>query len=92
MPEKPMIALEDDDFGAVLNCSVRYCLGRQSYMPGLVIDYITPLLPYLSERTLWCFDQDIMEAQYEGGYGDPDIDEPKWMEFHAKVREERKRR
>jgi len=24
----------DDFFGAVLNCAVRYCLGRRSYMPG----------------------------------------------------------
>ena len=26
----------NDDFGAVCNCAVRYCLGRRSYMPILV--------------------------------------------------------
>ena len=40
----------DDDFGgAVLNCAVRYALGRMSYMPNLVMDEI--ILPYtLTER------------------------------------------
>ena len=92
MPEKPVIDPKDDNLGAVLNCAVRYCIGRQSYMPALVINYITPLLPYLSGKTLWCFDRDIAEARYEGGYGDPDIDGPVWMAFHAKVREERSKR
>lgn len=58
---KPKIDLSDDFFGAVLNCAVRYSLGRQSYMPGLVIDFITPLLPYLSDKTLWCFEKDVRE-------------------------------
>ena len=56
MQSKPQIDLSDDNFGAVLNCAVRYAIGRRTYMPGLVIDYITPLLPYLNNKTLWCFD------------------------------------
>lgn len=59
--KKPKIDLSDDFFGAVLNCAVRYSLGRQSYMPGLVMDFITPLLPYLSDKTLWCFEKDVRE-------------------------------
>lgn len=90
--KKPAIDLRDDNFGAVLNCAVRYALGRMTYMPHLVTDFITPLLPELSDKTLWCFDHDITERRYEGGYGDPKIDEPMWMRFHAAVREERRRR
>lgn len=92
---KPKFELENDNFGAVLNCAVRYAIGRQTYMPGLVIDFITPLLPYLSEKALWCFDQDITEQKYTGGtnpYGDPNIDEPDWMKFHKAVRAEREKR
>lgn len=52
----------DDDFGgAVLNCAVRYALGRASYMPGLVMGEITPMLPDCSDKTLWCFEQDVSE-------------------------------
>lgn len=92
MQNKPQIDLSDDDFGAVLNCAVRYAIGRRTYMPGLVIDYITPLLPYLNNKTLWCFDQDIADAKYTKGYGDPAIDEPKWLKFHQAVRAERTKR
>lgn len=92
MSKEPKIDLNDDDFGAVLNCAVRYAIGRQTYMPGLVIGYITPLLPYLNNRTLWCFDQDIADAKYTKGYGDPIIDEPVWMRFHQAVRAERTER
>lgn len=74
---------KDDFFGAVLNCAVRYCLGRTSYMPVLVIDYITPMLPRLTKKTLWCFQKDIEGCE---NYG-MDMDKEKWMEFLAKVKE-----
>lgn len=44
------IEREDDFGGAVLNCAVRYALGRMSYMPGLVMDVIRPMLKNCSER------------------------------------------
>ena len=89
---KPIININDDYFGTVLNCAVRYAIGRQTYMPSLVIDFITPLLSYLSDKTLWCFDQDLTNAKWEGGYGHPDIDEPHWIKFHENVRAERTKR
>lgn len=88
----PTIDLQDDFFGTILNCAVRYAIGRETYMPGLVIDFITPLIPYLNDKTLWCFDQDVTDARWSGGYGHPDIDEPGWMKFHEAVRAERTRR
>lgn len=88
----PLIDPADDCFGAVLNCAVRYAMGRRTYMPGLVIDFVTPLIPRLSSKTLLCFDQDITEQRWTGGYGDPAIDEPEWMRFHEAVRKERQRR
>lgn len=92
MEKKPVVNLEDDFFGTVLNCAVRYAVGRQSYMPGLVINFITPLIPYLSSKTLWCFDRDLVNAKYEGGYGNPKIDKPEWMKFHEVVKTERAKR
>ena len=86
---KPKIDLANDDFGAILNCAVRYAIGRQTYMPSVVIGFITPLLPYLDNRTLWCFDQDITDqGRFENGYGDPQIDEPGWIRFHEDVKVE----
>lgn len=79
--QKPTIDPTDDYFGTVLNCAIRYSLGRQTYMPHLVMDFARPLLPYLSEKALWCMSRDIKEAETYGGYGSPVIDEPKWKAF-----------
>lgn len=55
------ITIDNDDFGAILNCAVRYSLGRHSYMPGLVISFITPMLPTITERTLRVMERDVRE-------------------------------
>ena len=80
----PHIDVSDDNFGAVLNCAIRYCLGRRTYMPSLVMGVIRPLLPMLSSKTLWCMERDIREAN---NYGDPNIDEPNWNEFLKQVQD-----
>ena len=76
----------DDDFGgAVLNCAVRYALGRFSYMPGLVMDEIRPMLKDCSEKTLWCFDRDISEW-LAGRTGEMMAYEKEWSSFRDEVR------
>lgn len=91
--QKPTIDPTDDYFGTVLNCAIRYSLGRQTYMPHLVMDFAHPLLPYLSDKTLWCMLRDIKEAgTYDGGYGCPVIDKPKWKAFLENVDAEIDRR
>ena len=88
---KPQINLDDDFFGAILNCAVRYAMGRQSYMPSLVVDFITPLLPYITSKTLGVFKQDYEINQRtadENGwamFGDTKIDKPLWDKFYADV-------
>ena len=95
MPSKKKIDPADEDFGTICNCAVRYACGRQTYMPSLIIDFLTPLLPQLSSRTLWCLDQDLTEKRYDpypNPYGDPTIDEPEWLNFLSLVRAERLKR
>lgn len=83
--KKPVVRLNDDNFGAVLICAVRYSIGRMTYMPRLVQDFIRPLLPYLSNKTLYVMERDIAEAN---SYGDQSIDEPDWKRFMQEVRNE----
>ena len=74
------------DFETVLLCAVRYAIGRQTYIPSMVIDYITPLLPYLSDNTLRLMANEITEYEaYEGGLGDEKIDRPYWLNFKRKI-------
>ena len=81
-----------NDFdGAVLNCAVRYALGRCSYMPVLVMDQITPILKDCSDKTLWCFERDVSQWLQESSRGMMDNAEA-WAEFLSAVRKERAER
>ena len=83
------IDLDDDNLGAIFNCAIRYCIGRRTYMPKLVTDFITPLLPHLSNKALGCMERDLLDAAY---FGDESIDTPIWMMFNANVEYEVRRR
>lgn len=88
---KGMVDPTNDDFGAVCNCAVRYCLGRRSYMISLVCGYITPLLPELTDTTLGCFERDIAERKRTGFFGDS-YDYETWGAFYKAVCNEIERR
>lgn len=96
-----------DDFETILICAERYACGRESYMPSLVIDYITPMLPKLGLNTLAVLDQDmqrkdeddkrtggveIVKGMRHGAWGNDVIDKPCWMKFWKAVRDEIERR
>ena len=70
-----------DFFGAVLNCAVRYCIGRMTYMPGLVTDWIMQHCGgLLTAKTLGVMKRDIDEAAARNGLG-MDCDIITWMKF-----------
>lgn len=87
----PEIEINSDDFGLVLNCAVRYALGRRTYVTSSIPSFIAPLLPYINDRTLYVLDQDITDQKYYGGYGE-ECDRVSWMQFHEKVKAEEKYR
>lgn len=86
-----VIDVKNSDFGLILNCAVRYAIGRRTYVPSSIIGFITPMLPQLDNRTIHCFDQDIVDAKYTSGYGD-DCDKRDWMRFHEAVKSEKIKR
>lgn len=81
----------DEWFETILVCAVRYSLGRTSYMPSLVYDYIKPLLPKLSDKFLSIGERDIMNYggynNDKSAYGD-DCDYELWMKFLVNIRKE----
>lgn len=81
--------------GTVFICAVRYAIGRRTYMPGLVQQFIRPLLPELSTRTLKVMQEDISPDSfptYPDYWGDEKIDKPGWMKFLADIEAELERR
>lgn len=79
----------DEDFCTILICAIRYCLGRRTYMPSLVTDFIRPLLPHLDDKTLRVMRADITVAE---SYGNETIDKPVWMRFLDDIEHEISRR
>lgn len=83
-PEEPAILI-NNDLGLILNCAVRYALGRKTYVPDSVINFIKPLLPKLDDKTIACFIQDIerFKTDVEKGIGSwgNNYDEKDWLHF-----------
>lgn len=87
-----MIDSHDDNFGAICNCAVRYAVERRTYMSGFVMDFIRPHLSELSDKTLWCFQNDLKErARITRNFAD-DWAGDEWKQFQKLVYEELIRR
>lgn len=65
----------DEDFEAIIVSSVRYSLGRRTYIVSLTCSYVNNLIPFLSDRTLYVMSRDIRNAP---SLGDEYIDKPEW--------------
>lgn len=84
----PLVDPRSRDFATVCLCAIRYALGQRTYMPSLVIGYITPLLSSFDDTTIDIIERDIVEQERYGGYGD-DCDYAAWMRFLDSVRKEK---
>lgn len=80
-------SMADDELGAVLNCAVRYCLGRRTYMPELVTNWIRRHPETINERTRSVMVRDIEEAEKDNCLGDPNVDAPMWRMFLTWLKE-----
>lgn len=80
------------DYEVIMTCAVRYCLGRRTYMPSLIVSYITPMISKLSDRTLECIKRDIEQAERDNMLGDESIDKPLWLIFLHNIKKEIKNR
>ena len=92
---------EIDDFGAVMNCAVRYCIGRESYMPRLVIDFIRKHPEMLNAKTIGVMIRDIEKAkdepltEWEITHGRTglglDYQHTRWLQFRDWLKEQEAR-
>lgn len=86
----------DKDLGTIVICAVRYAIGRQTYMPGLVQDFVMRHPEIVDKRVKSVILEDIRIADHftkykrsDGsemvmdGLGDTKIDRPGWLKFKA---------
>ena len=69
----------------ILGCAVRYCLGRSTYAPHMVADYMEKHFGELSDRFLEGVLRDI-ERQKSFGLG-LDMDAARWLELERRIKE-----
>ena len=84
--------LEAEDFGTLAICALRYCQGRQTYMPDLVRSIIVPHLPDISNNDLNVMIEDCRFQEQTNLFGDPLIDKPGWIRWKELLIAEKHRR
>ena len=82
----------NEDFETMIICAERYACGRRTYMPSIVVGYIKPLIPMLSDKTLAVIYNDISDAVARDDLGDPEIDAPLWVDLYNAIGERLGRR
>lgn len=87
-----MITLNEGDFGTLAICAIRYCHGRQTYMPDMVRGIIRGYLAEVEDRDLAVMIDDCEFQKRANLYGDEKIDKPGWLKWREELLAEKERR
>ena len=86
-----MIDIRQEDFGTLCICALRYCHGRQTYMPSLVQRIVMSHFGDLSERDLKVIADDERYQSDMELWGDM-CDKMDWLNFYQILKEYRAER
>lgn len=86
-----MIDISQEDFGTLCICALRYCHGRQTYMPSLVQSIVMSHFGDLSERDLKAIADDERYQSDMELWGDH-CDLVDWKNFYQILQEWQKER
>lgn len=84
--------ISQEDFGILCICAIRYCQGRQTYMPSLVQSICKAHLKELSFNDLNVMIEDCRFQKKMNLYGDERIDKPDWLKWEEALFAEVERR
>lgn len=73
--------MDQSDFGTLCVCALRYCHGRQTYMPSLVQEIVKANIDKISDKDIRVMRDDCDFQQRFDLYGDTVIDKPGWIEW-----------
>lgn len=78
------VEISQEDFGTLCICALRYCHGRQTYMPKLVQDIVTSHLVFLSDRDLRTISED---ERFQGDMNlwGSECDKADWDRFYINL-------
>jgi len=86
------MTVDTDSFGTLAIAAIRYCQGRKSYMPELVIGIVKSHIEEISDKDLQVMINDCVQQADAGAWGDLLIDKPNWLKWRDLLLEEQKRR
>ena len=88
--DKTVISVTEDNetYGTILTCALRYAVGRRTYITGEVAEYITAKVPHLTNRTIQVMERDLASEIDRGNYGDALVDLPYWKQLLSRLRDE----
>lgn len=87
-----MIRISEDNFGILAICAIRYCQGRQTYMPDLVRSVVKNHLDEVDDNDLAVMIADCEFQEWANLYGDEKIDKPGWLKWRETLLAEKVRR
>lgn len=83
--------MRKEDFGTLCICALRYCQGRRTYMPSLVISIVSEHLSEFSDKDIAVMWNDCEYQKRYDLYGD-DCDRVEWMKWKARLDKEKEKR
>lgn len=86
------MTIEPNDIGMLCVAAIRYCQGRQTYMPDLIRGIVRPLLPELPDDILGIMRADCAFQSGMNLYGDEKIDKPGWIRWREELDAESRKR
>lgn len=89
---REVVKINPTDFGTLAICAIRYCQGRQTYMPSLVQGIVRAHLKEVSDKDLHVMIDDCGFQERCNLYGSELIDKPDWLRWKEFLLEEQKRR
>ena len=86
------IKIDESDFGTLCVCAIRYCQGRETYMPSVVQRIVWSQIGNISDKDLHVMIEDCDFQRRYSLYGNEKIDKPGWLEFERFLKGEMERR
>ena len=87
-----LISTSQENFGTLAICAIRYCHGRQTYMPSLVQGIVRTHIEQVSDKDLAVMIEDCNFQERMNLYGDNNIDKPGWLTWKEMLLAEKERR
>ena len=82
----------EEDFGILCVCAIRYCHGRETYMPSMIQDIVIKHLQSIPDKDLHVLIEDCEFQRRYNLYGNDKIDKPGWIAYEKKLNDELIRR